>query len=69
MGQPQRGVFQHALALMQSTVSESHQLDSNRQFQVSQTDRTFSTDCIRFAFAVMKEKTSNFLEHKSVRMP
>lgn len=57
------------LWLLHKAQLETHQSASNRQFQVSQTDGIFSADCIRFAFAIMKAKTNNFLEHKLVCIP
>lgn len=70
MDQPQcGGKCFNMLWLLHKAQHETHQSASNRQFQVSQTDRIFSADCITFAFAITKEKTNNFLKHKSVCMP
>lgn len=49
------------LWLLQKAQHETHQSASDRQFQVSQTNGIFSADCIRFAFAITKEKNQQFL--------
>lgn len=70
MDQPQCGCKCFCmLKLLHKAEHETYQSASNRQFQVSQTNGIFSADCIRSAFAITKEKSNNFLEHKSVCMP